>query len=89
MTIARWVCVVMALALPVALRAQSGDAAYCQRLAAAYERYVVKVETGHTMQNGSLGARVALEQCRAGNPAGIPALEKSLRDARVKLPPRS
>jgi len=48
----------------------------------------VKIDSGHTVQRGSTDASVALEQCRNGNTAGIPVLERELRNAKVDLPAR-
>ncbi len=89
MASAKWIVGLAALVLPLSATAKSSDATYCQALARAYQRYVVKVDAGHTVQRGALDGSVALEQCRAGNVAGIPVLERKLRDAGVELPPRS
>ena len=85
---ARWSVAALIFVLPNAAFAQGDDAAYCKALAQTYQRYVVKTETGRTVQRGGLDGSVALEQCRAGNTAGIPVLERLLRDAKVDLPPR-
>ena len=88
----KWTAPVFALVLSLLLSlggpAQADDVAYCRALADTYERYVIKVESGHTVQRGSTSASVALEQCRNGNTAGIPVLERELRNARVDLPAR-
>jgi len=75
--------------LPIASSAAPNDAAYCRALAATYENLVMKrggarggIETG-------VGTSVALDQCRNGNPAGIPVLEQKLRDLRIDLPSRN
>jgi hypothetical protein len=45
---------------------------------------------GHSQQPGGLDGQVAVEQCKEGNTAaGIPVLERKLRDAKVALPNRS
>jgi len=88
MTITRWIVPVLGLLLPLGATAQADDAAYCKALAQQYQRYVVKVDNGHTVQRGSTDASVALEQCRNGNAAGIPVLERELRNAKVDLPAR-
>ncbi len=88
MAIAKWTVGLAAMALPLAASAASGDIAYCEALAQSYQRYVVKIDAGHTVQRGALDGSVALEQCRAGNVAGIPVLERKLRAAGVDLPPR-
>jgi hypothetical protein len=72
---------------PFTASAQADDAAYCQALAAEYQRYFVK-SSGHSPRSGPIDGNVAAEQCRAGNVAGIPVLEQKLRDAKVTLPPR-
>jgi len=87
MTITKWIVPVLGLLLPFGA-AQADDASYCRALARDYQRYVVKIDSGHTVQRGSLDASVALEQCRNGNTAGIPVLERELRNAKVDLPAR-
>jgi hypothetical protein len=82
----KWIVPVLALLLPAA--AQADDVSYCKALAREYQRYVVKIDSGHTVQRGSTAASVAFEQCRNGNTAGIPVLERELRNARVELPAR-
>ena len=63
------------------------DASYCQVLATEYQKYYVKSD-GHSPRPGPIDGNLAADQCRAGNVAGIPVLEKKLRDAKVALPPR-
>ena len=71
----------MALALPFAALAQSTDAQYCQKLADLY-----RTTNG---QNMDASAPEAMNQCNKGNTAaGIPVLEKLLKDAKVTLPAR-
>ena len=70
------------LALPFAAVAQSSDAAYCETLSRLYAR-----EVGSNPGSGDVP--IAVAQCKAGNTAaGIPVLEKALKDAKVSLPPR-
>jgi hypothetical protein len=73
-----------AMALPVAAFAQNAaaDAKYCAALSAEYR----KLNTGTTS-----GAEAdAMANCAAGNTAaGIPVLEKALKDGKVPLPPRT
>ena len=88
MTLFKWTAPLLGLLLFAAAPAQADDVAYCKALAQTYERYVVKIDSGHTVQRGSTGASVALEQCRNGNTAGIPVLERELQKARVDLPAR-
>ncbi|MBV8189918.1 MAG: hypothetical protein JOY64_10900 [Alphaproteobacteria bacterium] len=61
--------------------AQSSDAAYCQKLADLY-RTTNKENMDNTVPE-------AINQCNKGNTAaGIPVLEKALKDAKVTLPAR-
>jgi hypothetical protein len=73
--------------LPLGTAAQSDDGAYCRALAAEYQKYYVETD-GHSPQSGPIDGNIAADQCRAGNTAGIPVLERKLRDARVPLPAR-
>jgi hypothetical protein len=75
----------------VAASAQTSDAAYCKVLFDKYQAYVanMSVSVGRTLNPGTVDAELAMSQCKAGNTAaGIPVLEKKLRDARIDLPPR-
>lgn len=82
----------MAGLLPAVAFAQSpaGDIAYCKRLTDLYERYIGRSADAPSRPNlgGSLDADVAAAQCRQGNPSGIPALERVLRNNGFTLPPR-
>lgn len=83
-----WPLAVVLIALTAS--AQSSDAAYCQALTEKYQAYIANMNAGRTPQPGTVDARVAIEQCQAGNAAaGIPVLEKKLRDAKITLPLRS
>ena len=76
---------------PVAALAQSpAEAAYCNRLAELYERHIGRNEfsTGREFGRSSLDGDVASNQCRKGDPAGIPVLERVLRNNGYSLPPR-
>ena len=76
---------VLAFAAPQA--AFADEASYCAELSALYRRYL-----GNTGQRvfPDATAAVAMDQCDKGNyAAGIPPLEKKLRDARFTLPRRS
>jgi hypothetical protein len=88
MTKTKWIVPVLGLLFCLGAPAQADDVAYCKALAQTYERYVVKIDTGHTVQRGSTDASLALEQCRNGNIAGIPVLERELKRAKVDLPAR-
>jgi hypothetical protein len=69
----------------------AGDVGYCNRLADLYERYIGRSDDAPSRPNlgGSLSADVAAAQCRQGNPSGIPALERVLRNNGFSLPSRS
>jgi hypothetical protein len=76
------------VSLPGAAFAQSSDAAYCKALVNQYERYL---DSGLRLgeQPQSLESKASLVECRAGDPRGIPGLERALRDARLTLPARN
>jgi hypothetical protein len=81
----------LALLVPAAAFGQSSaDVAYCNRLADLYERYIGRNEFSSTRSygRGSLEGDVASNQCRQGNPAGIPVLERVIRGNGFTLPPR-
>ena len=68
-------------------RAQADDMAYCAQLSDLYRRYLGNV--GERVFP-DVSASVAMDQCARGNTAaGIPVLEKKLRDARFTLPKRN
>lgn len=77
----------LALAAATPQAALADDASYCAELSALYRRYL-----GNTGERviPDVTAAVAMDQCDKGNyAAGIPPLEKKLRDARFTLPKRS
>ena len=74
--------------LPGGALAQMSDSAYCQALAQKYQAYLGNMTGGRTPVPGPVDGMVAVEQCKAGNTAGIPVLEQKLRDARIDLPRR-
>ena len=74
--------------LPGGALAQMSDIAYCQALAQKYQAYLGNMTGGRTPVPGPVDGMVAVEQCKAGNTAGIPVLEQKLRDARIDLPRR-
>ena len=76
---------VVAVALPGVAFAQSSDAQYCTALVSKYEQYL-DMSSKRGQQPQSLEARTAVEKCQAGDPAGIPGIEKALQDAKVALP---
>ena len=64
------------------------DTAYCAQLSALYRRYLGNTGEGRTFPDVAAGT--AMDQCERGNTAaGIPVLEKKLRDARFTLPKRN
>jgi hypothetical protein len=64
------------------------DTAYCAQLSALYRRYLGNTGEGRTFPD--VAAATAMDQCDRGNTAaGIPVLEKKLRDARFTLPKRA
>jgi hypothetical protein len=77
------VCLISTIALaPLAAFAQSSDAKYCEALADTYR----KLNT----QNMDAAVPEAINQCKQGNTAaGIPVLEKALKDQKATLPARN
>jgi len=80
--------IAIGLCLSVTAGAQAADdMAYCAELSALYRRYLGNTGQGKTFPDVSAAA--AIDQCERGNTtAGIPVLEKKLRDARFTLPKR-
>jgi hypothetical protein len=84
-----WLMPAAAVLLSSGASAQANDADYCKALTQKYETYISNMSVGHSAGPGSIDASVAIAQCRDGNTAaGIPVLERKLRDARIDLPPR-
>jgi hypothetical protein len=81
----------LALSLSAAASAQTpqaGDAAYCQSLIAKYQEYVV-ISANRGANEGPADGNIAVSQCQSGNTAaGIPVLERILRNAGFDLPKR-
>jgi hypothetical protein len=75
-------------ALPAAAFAQSSDAQYCKALVDKYEQYL-DMSSKRGQQPQGLDARAGVEKCKAGDPSGIPEIEKALKDAKYDLPPRT
>jgi hypothetical protein len=84
----KWFVTALVVSLPLSASAQTSDADYCKALVAKYETYVVRIN-GRSPSPGTVDGSLAAEQCKAGNAAGIPVLERKLRDARVDLPART
>jgi len=79
------------LALSQAVSAQSrpNDRQYCDALVDKYRAYVSDPSRGHSARSPNVEPEVAISRCRSGDTAaGIPPLEKALRDAKVDLPSR-
>lgn len=79
----------LCLSLTAEAQAQAkDDTTYCAELSALYRRYLGNTGEGRTFPDVS--AANAISDCERGNTAaGIPVLEKKLRDARFTLPKRS
>ncbi len=72
----------LAFGLPFMASAEMTDAQYCQAMVKKY-----RTASGGTQNNQAVAQ--AMDQCAKGNPAaGIPVMEKALRDAKVTLPTR-
>ena len=80
----------MAWSGPAAAQGKAEDLAYCGRLIDIYERYIGGYEFGprQAQPTGDLAGKVAVAQCRQGDPSGIPILEERLRANRFTLPRR-
>ena len=60
------------------------DAAYCQAL---IKKYFTFAPAHRREMAGTVDVNVAIEQCKAGNTAaGIPVLQRELRDNKVEVP---
>jgi hypothetical protein len=71
------------LALSTGAEAQNDDKSYCGELIGLYRRYIQN-SPGHQFDIDAINA---IEQCQKGNvEAGIPVLEKKLRQGRISLP---
>ena len=81
----KWLVPTLAV-LVWATAAHASDATYCKALIAKYETYASRASRGRDV--GSVDGTLAIEQCQAGNPAGIPVLEQKLRNAKIDLPAR-
>jgi hypothetical protein len=74
------ICV--SLAMPFAAMAAMTDAQYCEALSVEYRKLDTQATSGPQAD--------AMAQCKAGNTAaGIPVLEKALKDGKVTLPSRN
>lgn len=79
---------VLGLILSTEAPAWADDMTYCADLSALYRRYLGNTGEGRTFPDVAAG--VAMAECQKGNTAaGIPVLEKKLRDGRFTLPKRT
>ena len=78
------------MACSAASAQSSADARYCDRLIGLYRTYVNNPDDPRPVyQSPQAAQETAIASCKAGNPAaGIPVLEKALRDNKVTLPAR-
>jgi hypothetical protein len=76
------------LSVPGAIMAQSADSKYCAALSEKYDTYI---ETQGDKGGNPTPADVvtAMGKCKSDPATAIPVLEKSLKAARLSLPPRS
>lgn len=79
---------IVLFSLPVAAVAQSSDAQYCKALVDKYEQYL-DMSSKRGQQPQGIEARAGVEKCKAGDPSGIPDIEKALKAAQYDLPPRT
>jgi hypothetical protein len=78
----------LSIALSFAASGQSNDVKYCQALLTKYDTFILKA-SGHSPRRGDNATEVAASKCREGDPAGIPGLERALKNAKIDLPPRT
>ena len=77
------VVMMLALAPPgTAIYAQTDNKAYCAQLVELYRRYV----QNSPGRGFDVEASRALDDCRKGDAAGIPVLERKLRENRITPP---
>jgi hypothetical protein len=77
----------LSLASPAMAQTRSSDLTYCETLYATYDRYIAP--RGESRSTSGVDAIAAIDQCRRGDTAaGIPVLEKKLRDGLFSLPRR-
>ena len=84
-------CLLAALALPAAARAQqppAADVAYCQAMADLYQRYVIGSSGTGSFGTPDLTTKEAMVTCGSTPASSIPILEQALKDNKITLPPR-
>jgi hypothetical protein len=85
-----WLVPAVAAMLPFGAAAQMSDTDYCKALTQKYEAYVANMSVGRSPTPSTVDGNVAVAECKSGNTtAGIPVLERKLRDAKVDLPSRN
>jgi hypothetical protein len=65
------------------------DAEYCQQLVFLYRRYISGNYVRNRPGDSDVTSNYAVAQCEAGNPAGIPVLERRLQNNGFTLPARN
>jgi hypothetical protein len=65
------------------------DAEYCDQLVFLYKRYVSGDYVANRPGDSDIASKLAVAQCEQGNPAGIPVLERRLRNNGFTLPARN
>ncbi len=89
---AAWTVILIGALLPLTASAESsaGDAAYCAKLTQLYRTYVNNPNDPRPVQPSPTAEyEHAINECARGNTAaGIPPLEKVLRNNKFTLPPR-
>lgn len=87
-----WAVIAVGVVLPLAASAQNaaGDAAYCAKLTQLYRTYVNNPNDPRPVQPSPTAEyEQAISACAKGDTtAGIPPLEKALRNNQFTLPPR-
>jgi hypothetical protein len=76
--------------IPVLAQSPNSDAQYCGALINTYQKYIVGAYDPDMTTHVHANLDTAVANCQSGNTAaGIPPLEKALRDAKFSLPPRA
>lgn len=79
----------LSLVLSQTVSAQANDRQYCDALIQMYRTYISDPNQGRQQRPTDVGPEVAISKCQTGDTAaGIPVLERALRDGRINLPPR-
>ena len=79
----------LAQAQTASAQVPANDRQYCDALVDKYRADVSDPSRGHSARSPNVEPEVAISKCRSGDTAaGIPALERALRGAKVDLPAR-